>query len=68
MYVCRFHIVKFPLEGTSEIVPQNWISGGKCFWPPVSGKARLRKLVTTFAEPAENWLSYDVVILKTTSK
>lgn len=64
--LCRFHVVQFDPDGTVEIVPENWILNGKCAWPPISKPAAIKKLVTMFAEPAENWASYGFVSLKKT--
>ncbi|GBM44491.1 hypothetical protein AVEN_15017-1 [Araneus ventricosus] len=58
---------RFIDEGTIEIVPNNWMNGSKCFWPPLARPSQIKKLVLLFAEPAGNWRKYDAVIMKTTT-
>ncbi|CAL1301933.1 unnamed protein product [Larinioides sclopetarius] len=61
----RYLVVNFVKEGTVEVVPDKWERSGLCFWPPVAGTEKLKKMVLSSAEPCEDWLKLPVKVLYT---
>ena len=58
-------VVEFTEEQTSAVVPDIWVRGSCCHWPP-SGKyseAKLAKLVLKSAAPESHWDLHHVRVL-----
>lgn len=61
----RFSIVEFTEEQTVAVVPNIWIVGGKCYWPP--GPGCKMATVQKAKAPERDWKSYSIVVKATYS-
>ncbi|XP_049274591.1 uncharacterized protein LOC125759619 [Rhipicephalus sanguineus] len=61
----RFSIVEFTEEKTVAVVPNIWIVGGKCYWPP--GPGCKMATVQKAKAPNKDWKMYSIVVKTTYS-
>ncbi|KAB0793053.1 hypothetical protein PPYR_12673 [Photinus pyralis] len=53
----NFSVLEFD-DGTVELVPNNWITGDSCSWPPTLDRSSLNKLVLSKTTPENSWNIY----------
>ncbi|XP_076279875.1 uncharacterized protein LOC143208866 [Lasioglossum baleicum] len=56
-------VVQFLADGTVEAVPNSWLEGDKCYWPPVH-KSKLSNAIQQCELPQPSWEYFSVKIFK----
>ncbi|XP_060771672.1 uncharacterized protein LOC132882599 [Neoarius graeffei] len=58
-----YHVVEFMDTCEVEVVPANWLSGNKCFWPPSKSIVASHKAARNRDQPTSLWSLYNIRVL-----
>jgi len=58
-----FKIVEFTVKNDIAVVPNEWIHGTSCYWPPYISRKRIEEAAEA-REPPKKWKLWDVIILE----
>ncbi|CAL9700055.1 unnamed protein product [Knipowitschia caucasica] len=60
-----YHLIEFVENKLLSIAPSVWVEDGMCFWPPFQNDARIDRACRKKELPGDDWLKFDIRILKT---
>lgn len=63
----EYYAVLFKETDETAVVPSNWVQNNICWWPPLTNK-NLSSALLQSKLPEENWKSFDVQILNSSSE